>query len=213
MNTDIDPAHSTDDEAMYTSEVQPSVRTSNVCVVCQDIVFGEFKCLSCNKNVHVKCGKTNFILTEEFEVSQESNIICLLCYSENNIESERLSAKTSMEKQATRMLDRSNKVLDEVEIGCNVVVPIPNVDRGKGDTKNIMAVVQIKTEKGYRLATKQGILLGSYTRNQFEPTDGLFLKPSDNLADNFISVRQAVRLNSICDDQGFQKCDCSGKNR
>jgi len=101
-NTDIDSAHSTDDETMDTSEVQPSVGTSNVC---QDIVFGEFKCLSCNKNVHVKCGKTNFILTEEFEVSQESNIICLLCYSESNIESERLSAKTSMEKQA------SNKVL------------------------------------------------------------------------------------------------------
>ena len=67
------------------------------------------------------------------------------------------------------MLDRSNKVLDVVEIGCNVVVPIHNVDRGKGDPKNIMAVVQSKTEKGYRLTTKQGILLGSYTRNQFEP--------------------------------------------
>ena len=107
------------------------------------------------------------------------------------------------------MLDRSNKVLDEVEIGCNVVVPIPNVDRGKGNPKNIMAVVQSKTEKGYRL---QGILLGSYMRNQFEPTDSLFLKPSDILADNFISFRQAVRLNSICDGQGFQKCGCSGKN-
>ena len=118
-----------------------------------------------------------------------------------------------MEKQATRMLDRSNKVLDEVEIGCNVVVPIPNVDHGKGDPKNIMAVVQSKTEKGYRLATKQGILLRSYTRNQFEPTDSLFLKPSDILADNFILFRQAVRLNSICDGQGFQKCGCSGKNR
>ena len=100
-NTDIDSVHSTDDEAMDTSEVQPSVGTSNVCVVCQDIVFGEFKCLSCNKNVHVKCGKTNLISTEEFEVSQESNIICLLCYSESNIESERLSAKTSMEKQVS----------------------------------------------------------------------------------------------------------------
>jgi hypothetical protein len=82
------------------------------------------------------------------------------------------------------MLDRSNKVLDVVEIGCNVVVPIHNVDRGKGDPKNIMAVVQSKTEKGYRLVTKQGILFGSYTRNQFEPTDSLFLKPSDMLVDN-----------------------------
>jgi hypothetical protein len=67
-----------------------------------------------------------------------------------------------------------------------------------------MAVVQSNTEKGYRLATKQGILLGSYTRNQFEPIDSLFLKPSNILADNFILFRQAVRWNSICDGQGFQ---------
>ena len=88
-----------------------------------------------------------------------------------------------------------------------------HIIRGKGDHKNIMTVVQSKTEKGYRLATKQGILLGSYTRNQFEPTYSLFLKPSNILADNIISFRQAVRLNSICDGQGFQKCGCSGKNR
>jgi hypothetical protein len=48
---------------------------------------------------------------------------------------------------------------------------------------------------------QQGILLRSHTRNQFEPTDSLFVKPSDILADNFILFRQAVRLNSICDGQ------------
>ena len=69
------------------------------------------------------------------------------------------------------------------------------------------------TEKGYRLATKQYILLGSYTRNQFEPTDSLFRKPSNILANNFIFFRQSVRLNSIWDGQGFQKCGCFGKNR
>ena len=47
-----------------------------------------------------------------------------------------------------------------MEIGCNIVVPIPNVDRCKGDPKNIMPVVQSNTEKGYSLATKHGILLG-----------------------------------------------------
>ena len=113
---------------MDSSEVQPSVGTSNVCVVCQDMVFGE--CLSCDKNVHVKCDKTNFILTEEFEVSQESIIICLLCYSESNIESDGLSAKTSM-------VDRSIKVLDKAEIDCKVVLPIHNVDRGKEDPKTL----------------------------------------------------------------------------
>ena len=68
-----------------------------------------------------------------------------------------------------------------------------------------MAVVQSNTEKGYRLATKQDILLGSYTRNQFEPTESLFLRPSNILADNFILFRQAVRWNSICDGQGVSE--------
>ena len=77
----------------------------------------------------------------------------------------------------------------------------------------IKFVEPVILKKCYRLATKQCLLLGSYTRNQLEPTDSLFLKPSNMLADNFIFFRQAVRLNSICDGQGFQKCACSGKNR
>jgi hypothetical protein len=71
------------------------------------------------------------------------------------------------------MLSRSNNILEEVDIGCNVLIPIPQVDRGKGDPKNIMAIVHEKTYKGYRLTTKHGILLGSQTRNQFELTDSL----------------------------------------
>ncbi|XP_071137214.1 uncharacterized protein [Mytilus edulis] len=118
-----------------------------------------------------------------------------------------------MVKLAKRMLSRSNRVLEEVDIGCNVVIPIPVVDRGKGDPRNIMAIVHGKSEKGYRLAIKHGILLGSYTRNQFEPTDSLFLSPSAVSIENFISFRQAVKLSSICDGQGFLKCGCSGKNR
>ena len=59
------------------------------------------------------------------------------------------------------MLSRSNNILEEVDIGCNVLIPIPQVDRGKGDPKNIMAIVHEKTYKGYRLTTKQGIILGS----------------------------------------------------
>jgi hypothetical protein len=33
-------------------------------------------------------------------------------------------------KQAERMLSRSNNILEEVDIGCNVLIPIPQVDRG-----------------------------------------------------------------------------------
>jgi hypothetical protein len=36
------------------------------------------------------------------------------------------------------MLSRSNNILEEIDIGCNVLIPIPQVDRGKGDPKNII---------------------------------------------------------------------------
>ena len=98
-------------------------------------------------------------------------------------------ATVCTEKQTERMLSRSNNILEEVDIGCNVLITIPQVDRGKGNPRNIMAIVHEKTDKGYRLATKHGILLGSYTRNQFELTDSLFLGPSDLSIENFISLR------------------------
>ena len=111
------------------------------------------------------------------------------------------------------MLSRSNNILEEIDIGCNVLIPIPQVDRGKGDPKNIMAIVHEKPDKGYRLATKHGILLGSYTRNQFELTDSLFWGPSDISIENCISLRRAVKADSLFEGQGFLKCGCCGKSR
>jgi hypothetical protein len=39
-----------------------------------------------------------------------------------------------------RNWNRSEKFLTEVEIGQNVLIPLPNVVRGKGDPRNVMAV-------------------------------------------------------------------------
>jgi hypothetical protein len=37
------------------------------------------------------------------------------------------------------MRNRPEKFLTEVEIEQNVLIPLPNVDRGKGDPRNVMA--------------------------------------------------------------------------
>jgi hypothetical protein len=58
------------------------------------------------------------------------------------------------------------KTRTEVEIGQNVLIPIPNVDRGKGDPRNVMAVEAERVHNGYKLGTSGGMLLGSYTRSQ-----------------------------------------------
>ena len=161
----------------------------------------------CKHSVHAICGKS--VDGEGYGKS----VVCSLCNSENIILAERTDATMSTQSQAQRMVDRSNKILEDVDVGCNVLIPIPQVDRGKGDPRNLMAIVHEKTEKGYRLATKHGILLGTYTRNQFEPADSLFLTPSDISFDNFISLRRAVKADSICEGQGFLKYGCCGKNR
>jgi hypothetical protein len=63
-----------------------------------------------------------------------------------------------MKKQATRMRNLSERILSDVDIGTNVLIPIPNVDRGKGDPRNVLVFVINKDELGYKLGTKAGTL-------------------------------------------------------
>jgi hypothetical protein len=39
-----------------------------------------------------------------------------------------------------------NKLLTEIEIGQNFLIPIPNVDRGKRDPRNVMADCDLSVE-------------------------------------------------------------------
>ncbi|XP_071136484.1 uncharacterized protein [Mytilus edulis] len=120
-----------------------------------------------------------------------------------------------MTKQAVRMRNLSERVLTEVDVGANVLIAIPHVDRGKGEPRNLMAVVTGKEEHGYKLGIKDGILRGLYTRNQFELSDSNFIAIHCVYYDNEISFRKAVSKVSLCDGQGYTKCGCSasGKTR
>jgi hypothetical protein len=167
------------------------------CAVCEMPCFDFMKCFVCNKFVHEFCSK-----------SEASNAICQLCSNEKDISTERSQAAESLKRQATRMRNRPEKFLTEVEIEHNVLIPLPNVDRGKGDPRNVMAVVTERVHNGYKLGTSGGMLLGSYTRNQFELSDSQFLgkETVDNTSE--ISLR-------VCGGQGFTKCEnsASGKLR
>jgi hypothetical protein len=93
------------------------------------------------------------------------------------------------------MVARSNQVLQPVTVGNNVTLPVPSVDRGREDPRNLMYVVtDINAEtQQYKLATRYGLLNGSFSRNQFLPcTSNTLLLGSVDL-DTEISVRQAAR--------------------
>jgi hypothetical protein len=62
----------------------------------------------------------------------------------------------------------SDKKFPPVPVGSTVRVPIPDVDKGRGDSRNILAIVMNVTEDGfYRIGTTQGILKQLYAISQF----------------------------------------------
>ena len=142
-------------------------------------------------------------------------VVCHLCSNEEVISEERRNASESERRQANRMRNLSERILTEVEVEKNIFIPIPMADRGKGDPRNLLAVVLSREEHGYKLGTKSGVLRGLYTRNQFELSDNNFLAKDTVQLETEISLRQAVSDASICDGQGFTKCGCSasGKSR
>ena len=175
-----------------------------ICTVCEKSCFVKVKCSMCSKSVHEMCSKANADL-----------VVCHLCSNEEVISEERRNASESERRQANRMRNLSERILTEVEVEKNIFIPIPMVDRGKGDPRNLLAVILSREEHGYKLGTKSGVLHGLYTRNQFELSDNNFLAKDTVQLETEISLRQAVSDASICDGQGFTKCGCSasGKSR
>jgi hypothetical protein len=98
--------------------------------------------------------------------------------------------------------------------GDNVTVPIPLVDRGRGDPRNIMGIIVDRDMNDmYRIAVRAGILKGKYSRNQFDLCAHKLLTDRDVDQNQEIALRSAVQHESKCGGQGFVKCNCSGSNQ
>jgi len=71
--------------------------------------------------------------------------------------------------QAERIVKRSRVDLKFGEVGDNVAIRIPLVDRGRGDPRNILGVILDCDEHNmYTIAVKSGIISSKYAMNQFE---------------------------------------------
>jgi len=53
----------------------------------------------------------------------------------------RKKAKQNLENEAVKMKTWSDKKLKPTEVGATVRVPVPDVDKGRGNAQNILAVV------------------------------------------------------------------------
>ena len=70
---------------------------------------------------------------------------------------------------ATGRENGQTMVFSSVQIGSNVTVPIPSIDRGRADPRNIIGVVtECSDNELYTIAVKGGLLDRKYFSNKFE---------------------------------------------
>ena len=66
-------------------------------------------------------------------------------------------------------------------------------------------------ERGlFTVGTKSGRISGKLSRSQIEPIKYKGLTDQDVPADIELSLREIVRAQSVCNGQGFTKCNCKG---
>ena len=134
---------------------------------------------------------------------------CFLCANKTRVLNEREQCVEKMEKQAKKMLDRSAKRFKPAHIGDNVLVPIPDVDKGRVEFRNIKGIVTGDLGNGcFTIGTPEGTLKQPYTRNQFIPTTAELLKPTD-VKENLVSLREVANKVSLCGGQGYDRCNCT----
>ena len=107
------------------------------------------------------------------------------------------------------MLEKSVERFEPAVVGDTVMVPVPVVDRGWCEFRNVKAiVVECQSNALYRLGKKQGLLNQAYSRNQFTPVKEKFLQISDVPLEKELSLREVAHGDSVGNGQGFVKCGC-----
>jgi hypothetical protein len=105
------------------------------------------------------------------------------------------------------MVSLSNSRLPAVDIGTNVVVRVPDLNRGRLVPRNVLAVVDYVNSSGlYLLGTKEGLLERLYARNEFTTSDNNFIEAHDVLSSS-LSLWLASMITSGS-EQGFVSCHC-----
>jgi len=145
------------------------------------------------------------------EISEDSEgfelkVTCNLCVRKSRINIEREGAKSGQEQQAQKIVSLSNSRLSAVDSGINVAARVPDLDRGRLATRNVLAVVADVNSSGlYLLGTKEGLLERLYARNEFTTAEN-FIEAHD-VPLSSLSLRSASMITSGS-TQGFVSCHC-----
>jgi hypothetical protein len=104
------------------------------------------------------------------------------------------------------MVSLSNSRLPQVDIGTNVVVRVPDLDRGRLAPRNVLAgFVDVNSSGLYLLGTKEGLLERLYACNESTNADS-FMEAHD-VPSSSLSLRSVSMITSRS-KQGFVSCHC-----
>ncbi|XP_050316070.1 uncharacterized protein LOC126750480 [Anthonomus grandis grandis] len=155
------------------------------CFVCDNMYVPRNKCIECNESLLMACA-TDWDLP-----------LCKLYGNKKATDTERRGCKRGLEQQADKMLNQSQSKFPPVNVGDNVLINVPEVDRGRLAPRNVLSVIMEKTDQGlYVLGTKNGKLTRLYSRNEFQLSPSLFLSLSEVAVDSSVNVRQEAMLSS-----------------
>uniref|UniRef100_A0A914P793 Uncharacterized protein n=1 Tax=Panagrolaimus davidi TaxID=227884 RepID=A0A914P793_9BILA len=117
-----------------------------------------------------------------------------LAESLNNIQRNTSSARKAAKKQADKMQEASNKRFAVLKVGDNVRLPLPDVDRGKTDHRNVMGVI-VDVKNGF-------YIVGTFAVQQ------RFLNVEDVPQIEAKSLLTVANLASTSEGQGHVHCNC-----
>jgi hypothetical protein len=134
--------------------------------------------------------------------------LCQICEKAINAQNSRSKSLESLKIQGEKMLTRSNTLLPLIEIGKNVTVSIPSVDKGRIDLRNIMAVVLEQIGNNYKLGTTNGIISSLFPRSELTVCEHSFFGIEKVPMDKTLSLRGESTASSLGHGQGRIKCSC-----
>ena len=175
------------------------------CVVCEKECGSAHLCGSSGHNVHAICGTSN-----ETDEGCGENIICRLCHSKQEITNNRSAAHASLQTQGAKMLKNSDAKFPNAKVGDNVHVRVPDVDRGRGDPRSVIAVVMDVEGAFYKLGTKHCVLKQLYSRSEFSILREKLLTLA-SVGTEEKSLRAVASSQSLTGGQGCTRCYCTTK--
>lgn len=147
----------------------------------------------------------------DLEDIQEVNNVIAISEIKETISRNKTLAVAGLHEQAKRMKIESDSKYSFIEKGSIVTVPVPFLDRGKGDAKNIIGVVmEVTADNYYKIGTINGILSQLYSRNQIAACKSNLLRTED-VPDKICTLRTASNKQSRFGGQGFVRCNCVKK--